>query len=126
MSKDLDYWNRYQAEKANAKAVSDPTPDSDPSEGGNGSEASESTVSNDSRMSSGDSAVVEDTALVDTLVEAIKTKDEDGKKLLRKMLQKRKAKFLKGRTTKKYIAWKIKSSREKRVGIRHRNRRRLR
>ena len=106
--------------------MSDPTPDSDSSEGGNGSEASESTVSNDSRMSSGDSAVVEDTALVDTLVEAIKTKDEDGKKLLSKKLQKRKAKFLKGRTTKQYIAWKIKSSREKRIGIRHRNRRRLR
>ena len=39
MSKELDEWIRYQAEKANAKAVSDPTADSDPSEGGNGSEA---------------------------------------------------------------------------------------
>ena len=73
----FELWMRFVNSKANTKAERATTQDSESSfvnssEDGNGSDTSESRESNASHISSGDSAFVEESAVVPTLVEAIK------------------------------------------------------
>ena len=109
MQETFELWLRFRKNIANAKARSATTQDSDTSfvdssEDAKGSDTSESTESNASHIS-GDSAVVEESAVVPRLAEAIKSRDEEGVRIGERRLRIQRARFQRDIKTGRFQAW---------------------
>ena len=110
MQETFELWLRFRKNITNAKARSATTQDSDSSfvdssEDNKGSDTSESKESNASHISSGDSAVVEESAVVPTLAEAIKSRDEEGVRIGERRLRIQRGRFQRDIKTVRFQAW---------------------